>query len=178
MELIKKYLERHKVSNFLDQTKRVRNYLNLIDEDLWKNLNSKKFNLIYVRETKEFVVIFRHLDKDEIDESDYHTFKCIDGKRQPIKKKKANQKKFVTEEIVEFFSTVPLPQNFQKKVQEKYSSVYFEFYSVNNAKATMSPEKEILFIILMRLYNFDLHFEEIAYDLQTTNKKDRQSFVK
>lgn len=158
---------------FLDQTVLKKNQNEMIDDNLWKNLRSKCFNLIYLKDTNSYVVIFRHLDKDEADDlSDRHTKECLTGG----KPRAHNSPRYVTEEIVELFSTAPLSKNFLENIKEKYPNIVFEYCYVER-KNCMSEEKEALFIILVRLFNFDLHHEEIEEELSSANLADREELI-
>lgn len=159
---------------FLDQTVSKRNQNELIDEDLWKNLQSKCFNLIYLRDSNSYVVIFKHVDKDEVDElSDIHTKECLTGAAKP---KPQNTPRFVTEEIVELFCTAPLSESVLKNIKSKYCQIVIEYCYIKR-KHRMSQEKEALFLILVRLFNFDLHFKEIEEEIVGTNLADRREFI-
>lgn len=141
---------------------------------MWKNLKSKEFALLYLESKSSYVVIFRHLDKLEADNRiDHHVEGGACSKKQHLER---NESEDVIEEIVEFFSNRPLSP--VENVQKNSHDVQFEFYAVDDQKAKMSCEKEILFIILMRLHNFDLHFEEIVHELKSATKTEKQRFIK
>ena len=68
-----------------------------------------------------------------------------------------------------------------KKIKKlnKNQKYHFDFYAVEEKKrARLKPEEEILFVILTRLYNFDLHFEYVVFEIEANSrKKDRKSFL-
>lgn len=163
----------HKALRFLDQTDSKKGENELIDAKLWKNLRSKCFNLIYLKDTNSYVIIFRHVDKDEVDDlSDRHTKECLTGG----KPKPQKLPRYVTEEIVELFSTAPLSDKFLEDIKKTYPKIVFEYCHIDRRRQ-LSQEKEALFIILTRLFNFDLHHEEIEEELVTSTLRDREDFI-
>jgi len=169
-------ISKQKCLAYLDQTVSKNGQNEMMDENLWKNLNKKCFNLIYLRDSRSYVIIFRHLDRDEVDElSDIHTKECLTGCK-PRDKSPSPSPRYVTENIVELFSTAPLSKRFLENIKAKYPNIIFEYCHVER-KNRMSDEKEALFIILVRLFNFDQHHEEIEEELSRTNLAEREEFI-
>lgn len=165
----------HHSLRFLDQTLTKANENEIIGKNLWKKLKPKCFNLIYFKDTKSYVIIFRHVDVDEADDfSDIHTKKCLTG--GPSRARELTPR-YVTEEIVELFSTAPLSDRVLENLKKKYPKIVFEYCHVER-KYRMSEEKEALFIILVRLFNFDLHHEEIEEELSSTELAEREELIK
>lgn len=168
-ENLKKTLKKHKVFRFLKECISVKNIYD-IQKTLWKNLdNSHQFVLIYVKETKSYVAIFKHLYTDVAD---------LEAGKHPFQEKFDQKTESVTE--IDFFSSNGVSIEDAEKLRKKDPSVYFGFNlkKWQNKSKILDSENEIIFIILMRLFNYDLHFEEMLHDLNAYNKKDKRAFIK
>lgn len=161
-DYLKTKLKQHKVFRFLKQFLVVQEITD-IKRQHWENLESRQFLLVYVKANESYVAIFKHSETDEPDRKD--------GK-DPFDSD--DETETVTE--IDFFSSVGLSEEEEKLIRKKDPSVYFGF----NGKeiVTLEAKKEILFIILLRIFNFDLHFEEILHELENSDNKEKLDFIK
>ena len=167
-EYLKKKLKKHKVFNFMKQYLTV-NEIRDIKRQMWENLESKQYLLIYVRATKSYTAIFKHLDNDEADK---------EAGGHPLEEKFDEKAESFTE--IDFFSSDGVSEDDAKILRKKDPSVYFGFNPKKWQKKskTLNAEDEIIFIILTRLFNFDLHFEEIVHEINNSNKTEKKEYIK
>ena len=177
-----KYFREHDIFKYLQIYNTV-DKVSDVDRALLQEIEGKKFLLLHIRSTNSYIVIFKHIDKDIIPTAkealELHPYGCRIHE-ETGENDVEEPREFVFECNVEIFSSCKLCESEIYELYKKHPSVHFEFdsdYEPDISFENWSHEKEIVFVALMRILNFDLHFHETLCEISITSKTERHELI-
>lgn len=173
-DYLKTKLETRNLQKYLKECKKLPK-LSDISSDVWHPLKFKQFSVVHLANSKECAVIFKQIDKDIINKFNYHPYKCRQGEN-PLKNPHIVE--YIEEPNVEIFCSHPVSERLEKTIKDKDPKIFFNFHSDYCPSDKKLIKQETLFVILMRLYNIDLHFDHVSFEIYSTVNEEKQELIR